>query len=95
MVRTRHSEDFKREAVKLALSSNLPRQAVAEDLGIGKSTLGKWITEHRQAQQGAEEPSGGSDDLHQELARLRRENRILREERELLKKATAFFASQK
>ncbi|WP_417320968.1 transposase, partial [Emcibacter sp.] len=52
MVRKRHSEDFKREAVKLALSSNLPRQAVAEDLGIGKSTLGKWITEHRQAQQG-------------------------------------------
>ncbi len=44
MVRKRHSEDFKREAVKLTLSSNLPRLAVAEDLGDGKSTLGKWIT---------------------------------------------------
>jgi len=85
MVRKKHAEDFKREAVKLALSSNLPQQAVAEDLGIGKSTLGKWITEHRQAQQGTKEPSGGSDDLHRELARLRRENKILREERELLK----------
>ena len=95
MVRTKHSEDFKLEAVKLALSSGLPRQAVADDLGVGKSTLGKWITEYRQEQQGAKDPSGGSDDLHQELSRLRRENKILREERELLKKATAFFASQK
>ncbi len=95
MVRTRHSEEFKREAVKLALSSNLPRQAVADDLGIGKSTLGKWITEHRQKQHDVEEPPVVSDDVHQELSRLRRENKILREERELLKKATAFFASQK
>ena len=90
-----HSEEFKREAVKLALTSGLPREAVADDLGIGKSTLGKWITQYRQGQKGTSEPSAGTDDLHKELARLRRENKILREEREILKKATAFFASQK
>ncbi len=43
MAHKRHSSDFKREAVKLALTSGLPREAVAADLGIGKSTLGKWI----------------------------------------------------
>jgi len=60
-----HGEDFKREAVRLALSSGLPRKRVAADLGIGLSTLGKWIATYRT------------------------------EEREILKKATAFFASQK
>lgn len=95
MAHKRHSSDFKREAVKLALTSGLPREAVAADLGIGKSTLGKWITEYRQDQKSTTEPSGSTDDLQRELARLRRENKILREEREILKKATAFFASQK
>ena len=95
MAHKRHSSDFKREAVKLALTSGLPREAAAADLGVGKSTLGKWITQYRQDQKGVSEPSGGTDDLHLELARLRRENKILREERETLKRATAFFASQK
>lgn len=95
MAQKRHSEEFKREAVKLALASGLHREAVAADLGVGKSTLGKWITQYRQDQRGTNEPSVGTDDLQRELARLRRENKILREEREILKKATAFFASQK
>lgn len=41
MAHKRHSADFKREAVKLALTSGLPREAIAAGLGIGKSTLGK------------------------------------------------------
>jgi len=87
----RHSDEFRREAVQLALNSGLSRQQVADDLGVGKSTLGKWISEYnRQAPMSADDA-----DLHKELARLRKENRILREERDILKKATAFFASQK
>jgi transposase-like protein len=39
----KHSEEFKREAVRIALTSGLPRERVASDLGIGKSTLGKWL----------------------------------------------------
>lgn len=87
----KHSDAFKREAVQLALTSGLSRTQVAEDLGVGKSTLGKWITAYRRSG----ELSKAKDDLHKELARLRKENRILREERDILKKATAFFASQK
>lgn len=43
----RHSEDFQREAVRLGLSSGLSRKQVAADLGIGLSTLGKWIAAQR------------------------------------------------
>jgi len=73
------------------LTSGLTRKQVAADLGIGMSTLNKWVAQHKHD----DLMSDPHDDLHKELARLRKENRILREEREILKKATAFFASQK
>ena len=77
-----HGEDFKREAVRLALSSGLPRKRVAADLGIGFSTLGKWISIYR-----TEERSDlPSSDLLKEVEQLRRENRILKEERDILKR---------
>ncbi|GGF72447.1 transposase [Terasakiella brassicae] len=85
------SDEFKSEAVQLALTSGLSCKQVAADLGIGFSTLNKWVAKHKHD----DLMSGPHDDLHKELARLRKENRILREEREILKKATAFFASQK
>ncbi len=91
MTRKKFTKEFRKEAVQLALHSGLTRDQVAEDLGIGKSTLGKWITHHRHD----DLMSGPHDDVHKELSRLRKENRILREERDILKKATAFFASQK
>ena len=91
MTRKIFTDSFRKEAVHLALTSGLSRDQVAEDLGVGKSTLGKWLTQHRHD----DLMSGPHDDVHKELARLRKENRILREERDILKKATAFFASQK
>ncbi|MEN8723501.1 MAG: transposase [Alphaproteobacteria bacterium] len=78
MVRKQHSEDFKREAVKLALSSGLPREVIAEDLGIGKSTLGKWIAKYRLDQRDEHRTGAEDADLRSELARLRWENRVLR-----------------
>jgi len=91
MRRKLHTDEFRKEAVQIALTSGLSRQQVADDLGIGKSTLGKWITQYREQ----DLMSGPHDDVQKELAHLRKENRILREERDLLKKATAFFAAQK
>jgi len=86
-----HTEEFRAEAVRLALTSGLSRKQVAADLGIGFSTLSRWISLHRHSDK-ADVPD---PDLHHEVMRLRKENRILKEEREILKKATAFFASQK
>jgi len=91
MTRKHFTEDFRKEAVRLALNSNLSRHQIADDLGVGHSTLGKWISAFRHD----DLMSGPHDDLQKELARLRKENKILREERDILKKATAFFASQK
>lgn len=91
MTRKIFTDAFRKEAIQLALTSGLSRNQVAEDLGVGKSTLGRWITQRRHD----DLMSGPHDDVHKELARLRKENRILREERDILKKATAFFASQK
>ena len=86
----KHSEEFRQEAVRIALTSGLPRERVASDLGIGKSTLGKWIAQYRPT----DLISAPQADLARENERLRLENRILKEEREILKKATQFFASQ-
>ena len=82
---------FRHDAVRIALTSGLTRKQVADDLGVGMSTLNKWITAHRDTDVVSKEDLS----LAQENDRLRRENRILKEEREILKKATQFFASQK
>ena len=76
------TEDFKREAVRLVQTSGRTIEQVADDLGIGRSTLGKRLAKHREA----DLLSGPHDDTAKELARLRKENEILRAEWELLKK---------
>jgi transposase len=88
---SRRSEELRHEAVRLALTSGLTRTQVSADLGVGMSTLNRWVQKH----QHDDLMSGPHDDLEKENARLRKENRILKEEREVLKKATAFFASQR
>ena len=87
----RHSDEFKRDAVRIAQTSGLTRRQVSLDLGVGLSTLSKWI----KAFADEEIVSGPDQDLARENERLRREVRILKEEREVLKKATIFFAGQK
>ena len=77
--------------MRIALTSGLTRKQVADDLGVGMSTLNKWITVYRDADVvSAEELS-----LAQENDRLRRENRILKEEREILKKSNAVLRGPK
>ena len=85
-----HTEEFKREAVRIALTSGLSRKQVASDLGVGFSTLGKWI----QKSKPDDLPPSADIDLAKENERLRKENRLLLEEREILKKATVLFAGQ-
>ena len=85
------SEEFRKDAVRIALTSGLTRRQIADDLGIGMSTLNKWITAHRDT----DVVSADDRALVRENEQLRREIRILKEERDILKKATQFFASQK
>jgi transposase len=88
---TKRTAEFRQEAVRVAQTSGLTRKQVAADFGVGFSTLSKWIQQDRIA---PEKPTAQSD-LEREIAELRKENRLLREERDVLKKATIFFAGQK
>ncbi|MBU7580757.1 MAG: IS3 family transposase [Porphyrobacter sp.] len=81
----KHSDEFKQEAVRIALTSGLSRERVAKDLGIGKSTLGKWVAQYRPT----DLVSAPQADLARENERLRLENRVLKEERDIPKKGHA------
>ena len=70
----RPTPEFRREAVRLALTSGRTRREIAEDLGIGLSTLTRWLGQERDVS----EPSEAPLDLHAELKRLRRENAVLK-----------------
>ena len=86
--RNRYSAEFKAEAVRLVRASSDPLAKVARDVGVNPETLRLWV----QAALPLTTPVG--DDERAELKRLRREVRELRMERDILKKATAFFAKQ-
>ena len=85
--------EFRVEAVRLAQTSGRSRREVAADLGIGLSTLRNWIDGRRDREMDAP-PVDRQEDRAAELKRLRRENEVLRQEREILKRATAFFAKE-
>ncbi len=84
--------EFRAEAIQLARTSGKPQTMIARELGMSVETLRLWL---KQADLDAGKRSDGlTSDEQEELRRLRRENRILREEREILKKAAAFFAQE-
>ena len=85
--RPTYTPEFKAEAVRLVRTSSDPLLKIARDLGVGPATLRLWVNAARPK---PDVPL--TDDERSELRRLRRENRELRTERDILKKATAFFA---
>ena len=85
-----HDAAFRREAVRILATGGRTIEEVAANLGIGRSTLSKWKTKLDRV----ELMAGPHDDVEKELKRLRREVELLRAERDLLKKATVFFAKE-
>ena len=83
--------EFKRDAVAMVLDDGNRIVEVAERLGIGEGTLGNWV---RQARVDRGERAGVSTSERTELVELRRENARLRMERDLLKRATAFWVKE-
>ncbi len=86
-----YSPEFRREAVQLLKSSGRSIPQLAKELGCSPQSLRNWSTQIDVDEGRAE---GLSSVEREELRRLRRENRVLAEEREILKKAAAFFAKE-
>ena len=84
----KYTTEFKLDAVRLALSSEQSQVQVARDLGINQASLYNWISQYRGDV--LENPNTLSPE--QELAALKKENAQLKQEREILKKAAAYFA---
>ncbi|WP_418294697.1 IS3 family transposase [Microvirga ossetica] len=89
MPKTRFKREFQDEAVRLVLTSGRSQRAIADDLGVNRSTLARWMAEHQDMRPSSAPPP--NEDVMDELKRLRRENEVLRQERDILKKATGFF----
>ena len=83
--------EFKADAVSLVLDEGRSIASLARSLGIGATNLGNWV---RQARVDRGEREGVTTSERAELAELRRENFRLRQERELLKRATAFWVRE-
>ena len=88
--RRQFTEEFKVGAVRLVLDEGQTVAAAARDLGLTESSLRNWVERARADR--TKGKTGLTTAEREELARLRKENRELRTEREILKKAAAFFA---
>jgi transposase len=91
--RRQFDDDFKAQAVRLVLDEGKSIGAVSRDLDLTESAVREWVKRARADRTHGK--TGLTTAEREELARLRKENRILREEREILRKAAAFFATER
>ncbi len=83
------TDEYKGQVVELCRSGERSIAAIARDLDLSETAVRRWVA---QAEVDVGRREGLTSVEREELARLRRENRVLREERDILKRATAFFA---
>lgn len=86
-----HPPEFRRRAIELARERSKPFAHVAKDLGISESCLRNWVTQ-ADIDEGRRE--GLTSAERDELTKLRKENRVLKMERDILSRAAAFFAAE-
>ena len=90
----RYSPEFRRDAVALVRSSGRSIVAVAQELGINDTTLGNWVRDDRKQTNAAGLPPGPEDGEMEEVRRLRKRIAELEKEREILKRAVAFWVKE-
>jgi len=91
---SKYPEEFRRETVQLVLTTDKSMAEVARDLGINYKTLGNWVRAEQARQVRDAAPGALSESERVELRRLKKENAELKTEREILRKAAAYFAKE-
>ena len=92
--RQKFTKAFKEDATKLVLEQGYSSSEAGRRLGIHSSNISRWVRESRSNQEDTAEGGISRQELEQENHRLRKENKRLEMEREILKKAAAFFAKE-
>jgi transposase len=87
----KYTQEFKEEAIKLITEQGYSQAEVSRNLGVSDTSVNRWLLEHLS---GKSKKSHLEENEQEELKRLRKENNQLKMEREILKKAAAFFASE-
>ncbi len=91
---SKYPEEFRREAVELVRSSGRSRAAVARSLGVHVGSLTTWVNAAAAEHAVTADPAALSSEERAELTRLRKENAELRQDRDILRKAAAYFAKE-
>ena len=93
-IRKKYSKEFKLDAISLVMDQSYTRAEAARSLGINANMLTRWIKEQREDDGQAFRGNGKLTPELEEIRRLKEENRRLKMEKEILKKATVFFAKE-
>jgi len=96
MRKSKYTQEFKDSAIQLAINSTDPAKKIALDLGMNDKTLSLWIREYKKENniQNTNYTSSSKESLEEENKRLRKELIQVKQEREILKKAAAYFAKE-
>lgn len=92
--RQHYTQEFKNDAVKLVLEQGYSANEVARRLGVNQTNVSRWVREYHKKNEPSIDGGATRSELEAEVKRLHKENQRLQMEREILKKATAFFAKE-
>lgn len=92
--RRKFTQEFKDDAVSLVIDHGYSCAEVARRLGVSDNNVNRWVRDFRQRNESESPDDLSRDEMQAELKRLRKENKRLEMERDILKKAAAFFANE-
>lgn len=94
MRKSKYNQEFKDSAIKLCMDSDKSISSIAKDLGLNKGTLSLWVSDYKKTHNIKSSKDLNKESLEEENKRLKKELAVLKQEKEILKKAAAYFAKE-
>jgi len=94
MRQSKYSQEYKDSAIQLCIKTDKPLSHIADDLGMSDKTLSLWVREYKKLHNIKSSKEVKQESLEEENKRLRKELSIAKQERDILKKAAAYFAKE-